>query len=112
MFVRNDEPTTIEDLLNHFDHVRKLIGPRHLGVGSDIDLYGYDAMPPEENKRLRAGYKGSYGFREKIDIEGVNHPRRMFDLTEGLIRRKYSDAEIEGILGGNFKRVLSQIWSV
>jgi membrane dipeptidase len=111
MFVKNDEPTTIEDLLNHFDHVRKLIGPQHLGVGSDIDLYGYDAMPPEQNKRLRAGYKGSYGFREKIDIEGVNHPKRMFDLTEGLIRRRYSDADIEGILGGNFKRVLSQIWS-
>jgi len=34
----------------------------------------------------------------------------MFDLTEGLIRRKYSDAEIEGILGGNFIQVLSQIW--
>jgi membrane dipeptidase len=112
MFVKNDEPTTIEDLLNHFDHVRKLIGPQHLGVGSDIDLYGYDAMPPEENKRLRAGYKGSYGFREKIDIEGVDHPKRMFDLTEGLIRRKYNDTEIEGILGGNFKRVLSQTWSV
>jgi membrane dipeptidase len=36
----------------------------------------------------------------------------MFDLTEGLIRRQYSDADIEGILGGNFKRVLSQIWTV
>jgi membrane dipeptidase len=112
MFVKNDEPTTIEDVLNHFDHVAKLIGPEHLGVGSDIDLYGYDAMPPELNKRLRAGYKGSYGFREKIDIEGLNHPKRMFDLTEGFIRRKYSDKDIEGILGGNFKRVLSQIWSV
>ena len=112
MFVKNDEPTTIEDALNHFDHVRKMIGSEHLGVGSDIDLYGYDAMPPEQNKQLRAGYKGSYGFREKIDIDGLNHPKRMFDLTEGLIRRKYSDAEIQGVLGGNFKRILSQIWSV
>jgi membrane dipeptidase len=112
MFVKNDEPTTIEDVLNHFDHVRKLIGPEHLGVGSDIDLYGYDAMPPEQNQRLRASYKGSYGFREKIDVEGINHPRRMFDLTEGLIRRQYSDRDIEGILGGNFKRVLTQIWTV
>jgi membrane dipeptidase len=34
----------------------------------------------------------------------------MFDLTEGLIRRKYSDREIELILGGNFKRVLAEIW--
>lgn len=112
MFVKADEPTTIEHLLDHFDHVAKLVGPEHLGVGSDIDLYGYDAMPPELNRQLRAGYKGSYGFREKIDIEGIDHPRRMFDLTEGLIRRKYSDKDIEGILGGNFKRVLSQIWTV
>ena len=67
-------------------------------------------MPPELNKQLRAGYKGSYSFREKIDIDGLNHPKRIFDLTEGLIRRKYSDADIEGILGGNFERVLSQIW--
>src|SRR5688572_9092956 len=112
MFVKVDEPTTIEHVLDHFDHVKKLIGPQHLGVGSDIDLYGYDSMPPEMNKQLRAGYKGSYAFREKIDVEGLNHPKRMFDLTEGLIRRKYTDTEIEGILGGNFKRVLSEIWTV
>jgi membrane dipeptidase len=112
MFVKADEPTTIEHVLDHFDHVVKLVGPEHLGVGSDIDLYGYDAMPPELNRQLRAGYKGSYGFREKIDIEGLDHPKRMFDLTEGLIRRKYSDRDIEGILGGNFKRVLSRLWTV
>lgn len=111
MFVKVDEPTTVENVLDHFDHVKKLIGPEHLGVGSDIDLYGYDKMPPELNKQLRASYKGSYGFREKIDIEGLDHPKRMFDLTEGLIRRKYSDAEIQGILGGNFSRVLKQIWT-
>ena len=110
MFVKATEPTTIEDALDHFDHVRNLIGAEHLGIGSDIDLNGYDAMPPELNKQLRAGYKGSYGFREKIDIEGLNHPKRMFDLTEGLIRRKYTNADIQGILGGNFTRVLKQIW--
>jgi membrane dipeptidase len=111
MFVKVDEPTTIEHVLDHFDHVRKLIGPEHLGVGSDIDLYGYDKMPAEANKQLRAGYKGSYAFRDRIDVEGLDHPKRMFDLTEGLIRRKYSDADIQGILGGNFKRVLAKIWT-
>jgi membrane dipeptidase len=110
MFVRDREPTTIEHMLDHYDHVAKLVGPEHLGVGSDIDLDGYDDMPPEINKQLRASYKGSYGFREKIDIEGADHPKRMYDLAEGLIRRKYTDAQIEGILGGNFRRVLSEIW--
>ena len=112
MFVRDREPTTVEHVLDHFDHVAKLVGPEFLGVGSDIDLDGYDDMPPEANRQLRAGYKGSYGFREKIDVEGLDHPKRMFDLAEGLIRRKYTDSQIEGILGGNFVRVLSDIWKV
>jgi membrane dipeptidase len=112
MFVKGEEPTTIEHVLDHFDHVAKLIGPEHLGVGSDMDLNGYDDMPPDLNKQLRAGYKGSYAFRDKIDVEGLDHPKRMFDLTDGLIRRKYSDKDIEGILGGNFERVLGQIWTV
>jgi membrane dipeptidase len=105
--------STVEHFLDHFDHVKKLAGVEHIDVGSDIDLDGYDDMPAEENKRLRAGYKGNYGFREKIDIEGVDHPKRIFDLTDGLIRRKYTDREIELALGGGiFKRVLAQIWSV
>lgn len=35
----------------------------------------------------------------------------MFDVTEALIRRGYSDDSIRGILGGNFARVLSEIWA-
>jgi membrane dipeptidase len=112
MFVRVEEPTTIEHVLDHFDHVRKLVGVEHLGVGSDVDLDGYDDLPAEENRRLRAGYKGSYAFRDKIDVEGLDHPKRMYDLAEGLIRRKYGDSDVELVLGGNFKRVLGEIWKV
>jgi len=111
MFVKASEPTTVEDVLNHFDHVKKLVGPEFLGVGSDIDLFGYDAMPANERAALHANYKSVYAFREKDDIEGINHPRRMFDLTEGLIRRGYTNTEIQGILGGNFRRVLGKIWA-
>jgi microsomal dipeptidase-like Zn-dependent dipeptidase len=38
------------------------------------------------------------------------HPQRMFDVAEALIRRKDSDRNVELVLGGNFKRVLSEIW--
>lgn len=111
MFVRGREPTTIEHLLDHYDHVVQLVGAEHVGLGSDMDLEGYDDLSAEENATLRSAYADSYGFREKIDIEGVDHPKRVFDLTEGLIRRRYSDEEILLILGGNFQRVLSEIWS-
>ena len=112
MFVKDREPTTIEDYINHFDHVRDLVGVEHLGVGSDVDLHGYDDMPEDEYAALKAAYKDSYAFRDKIDIEGVDHPKRMFDLTEALLRRGYTDDHVRGILGGNFQRVLSEIWTV
>lgn len=110
-FVKGSEPTTVDDVLNHFDYVARMIGVEHVGVGSDIDLDGYDDMPPDQLKQLRESYKGSYAFRDRIDIEGLDHPRRMFDLTEGLIRRGYSDANITGILGGNWMRVLKDAWT-
>ena len=34
----------------------------------------------------------------------------MYDLTEGLIRRKYSDDDILLMLGGNWVRVMSGLW--
>jgi len=112
MFVKSDEPTTVEHFLDHYDHVRDLVGVEHLGIGSDIDLHGYDDLPEAQNRALRANYKDSYAFRDKIDIEGIDHPRRVFDLTEGLIHRGYTDEHIRGILGGNFARVLKEIWEV
>jgi len=112
MFVSPKEPTGVDAMLDHFDYVAKLVGVEHVGVGSDIDLLGYDAMPAEEYKQLKAGYKSTYGFRDKIDLDGYNFAKRPFNLAEGLIRRKYSDANIEAILGGNFRRVLKEIWTV
>ena len=111
-FVFHSEPTTIEHMLDHYDHVAQLVGVEHVGLGSDIDLDGYDDMDPQVYESLKAAYKDTYAFRDKIDIEGVDHPLRCFDLTDGLIRRGYSDDDIVGILGGNFIRVLGEIWDV
>ena len=51
-----------------------------------------------------------YKKRALGDIEGLNHPQRVFDLTEGFIRRGYIDADIRKILGENFMRALTAIW--
>ncbi len=89
-FVRAKDPVTIEDALDHFDHAVKIAGIEHVGLGSDTDL---DGRGPQ------------------ADIAGLNHANRVFELTEGLIRRGYTDEHIALILGGNFQRALNQIWS-
>lgn len=93
-FVRAKDPVTIEHALNHFDLAVKLAGIEHVGIGSDTDLHGRDTSTP-----LR------------YDIAGLNHTRRVFELTEGFIRRGYTNQQIGLLLGGNFQRVLNQIWT-
>jgi membrane dipeptidase len=110
MFVSTRDPTTVANMVDHIDHVVKLVGIEHVGIGSDADLNGYDDMPPDQYKQLKASYKASYAFRDKIDIEGFDHPQKIFDLTEELIRRGYSDANIRLVLGGNFRRLLGGTW--
>ena len=110
MFVRSEEPTTIEHIVDHIDHVAKLVGVEYVGVGSDCDLNGYDKMPKAQDQALRASYKASYAFREKLDIEAFGHPRKIFDLAEALLRRGYGEADIVGILGGNFRRMFKNVW--
>lgn len=109
-FVSAIDPTTIVNIGERIDHVAKLVCIEHVGIGSDADLNGYDDMSPEANKALRAVYKSSYAFRDKIDVDGFDHPRKMYDLAEELIRRRYSDANIQAVLGGNFMRLLGATW--
>lgn len=97
-FVSRREDPTVEDVLDHFDHVVRIAGVEHVGIGSDSDLGGRDA-----DLRRR-------GVRSRVDVAGLNHPRRVFDLVDGLIRRGYTDRHIELMLGANFKRALDQIF--
>jgi len=96
-FVSPHRHATVEDLLNHFDHVARTVGVEHVGIGSDVDLAAAD---PATGRPLA-----------RYAVRGLAPARRVFDLTEGLIRRGYSDHAIELILGGNFQRVLGEIWS-
>jgi membrane dipeptidase len=89
-FVRAKDPVTMDDALDHFDHVAKIAGIEHVGLGSDTDL---DGRGP------------------RSDIAGLNRTNRVYELTEGLIRRQYTDEHIALVLGGNFQRALEQIWS-
>ena len=92
-FVRAQGRTTIEDVLDHIDHVASVAGVESVGLGTDVDQDGRESGPVRTS-----------------DLDGLAYPRKIFDLAEGLLRRKYKRADIELILGGNFQRALATIW--
>jgi len=93
-FVRANGPATIEHVLQHIDHVVSIAGVEHVGLGTDVDQQG----------RERIG-------APNLDLDGYDYSRKIFDLTEGLVRRNYTGADIAAILGGNFRRALGEIWT-
>ena len=114
--MRDREPVTVEHYLDHIDHVVELVGVEYVGIGSDQGLDTQDQWPFEMRKReITSGppkYQVHTNDAYQISIEGINHQKRIFDITEGLIRRRYNDEEIVLILGGNFERALKESWNV
>ena len=110
--VKQHEPTTVDDVIDHFDHVRDLVGIEHVGVGSDMGIESHDFMPPDQLARMLSSMDARYHAHRREAVEHLDHDKRTYDLTEGLIRRKYTDEHIRLILGENWRRVLSGIWAV
>ncbi len=115
--IRLEEPVTLEHVLDHFEYAARLVGPEHVGIGSDMDIEGNASPlrapddPPSWNAPNFDRYRMHMNEDGRESIAGLDHTKRVFDLTEGLIRRGHSDADIALMLGGNFERVMSDLWS-
>ena len=72
---------TIAQVADHIDHVRKVAGIDHVGIGSDFD--GISAGP-----------------------DGLEDVSTFPKLTAELLRRGYSDADVKKVLGLNLLRVM------
>jgi membrane dipeptidase len=115
--IRPEPPVTVEHVVDHFDHVIRLVGAEHVAVGSDLDINGWGTAKRAdsstggiENQANFDRYVAYYTDDGGVHVEGLGHHRRMFDLTEAFVRRGYSNDTIRLILGGNAVRVFKQLW--
>ena len=113
-FVSDKPRSTLDDLLDHFDHVARLVGPRSIGIGSDFSIAGWAGREPDAEWEA---HKNIYGEREWKMLKGrfppyideVNNPRRYRTIAEGLQKRGWKLDDIAGVLGGNFVRVYREV---
>ncbi len=79
------EYATMEDVIAHVDHIVKVAGINHIGIGTDFDGVG-DSLP--------------IGFKDVSDYP---------NFVDALLEKGYSESDIEKILGGNIMRVWKEI---
>jgi membrane dipeptidase len=108
--VKDREPTTVDDVIDHFDHVSELVGIEHVGIGSDMGLESNDLGDPKVLEQMLTTADKRYRVHRRETVAHLDHEKRVFDLTDGLIRRNYNDQQIRLILGENWRRVLTEVW--
>ena len=111
VMVKGSEPVTIEDVVDHYDHVRDLVGIEHVGIGSDAGIESNDVAGPKAVTDIMAKLDPRYHMHGTREVPpGMEGPGRVFELTAALVRRGYTDEHVRLVLGGNWRRVLAGIW--
>jgi len=109
--VKGSEPVSVDDVIDHVDHVRDLVGIEHVGIGSDAGVESNDLGSPQVLKDMLTKADPRYHVHGTHEIvAGLEGPSRFFELTAALVRRGYTDEHIRLVLGGNWQRVLGEIW--
>jgi membrane dipeptidase len=78
-----DAPANLSDFVDHIDYAVKLIGIDHVGIASDFDGGG--------------------------GVIGWNDASETFNVTLELVRRGYTEGQIEKLWGGNLLRVMEEV---
>jgi membrane dipeptidase len=81
-----DPPATVKHVVDHIDHIIKIAGIDHVGIGCDFDGGG--------------------------GIEGVFDASEVMNITIELVKRGYTEEQIEKIWGGNLIRVFKDVQAV
>jgi len=93
---------TIDDVLDHFDHFRKLIGVEHLAIGPDYSDYAPDLLLGEVMTKT--------GPLSVVFPPGLETVQELPNLIHGLRGRGYTQEEIELIMGGNLLKLFQAVF--
>lgn len=116
-FVSNKQKPHLDDLLDMVDKMVEVMGIDHVAFGLDYSSAIAGIMPDEEVLAVYDDYveKGIFDTRvyKKPPYyfpEGIEDPRKLVNLTKGLVKRGYNKKEILKLMGGNWMRVMNDVW--
>ncbi len=82
-FLKSEGEASIIDAIAHLNHMVKIMGVEHVGIGTDFDGDG--------------------------GVKGIASASELINFTRRLLRERYTNEEIQMLWGGNFLRVMQQV---
>ncbi len=117
-FLRLGAPATLADAVAHVEHVARVAGEDHVGIGSDNGVMPQGTTPEAKKRsddytlqRIKLGIAspgegvGIYPWID--DLNSIDRYRRLAGV---LARRGWSESRLEKLFGGNFLRVYREAW--
>lgn len=95
---------TLDDYLDVLDYMIRLVGIDHVSLGTDL----FEGFAQWQHVRWNKRYdelRNPWGT-----VDGLSKAADIVGITRGLVRRGYSDSQIEKVLGGNLLRVFRAVW--
>jgi membrane dipeptidase len=117
-YLRTDSQPMAIDVVRHIEHALQVCGEDHVGIGTDASVAPVARTPEfeKDNREMIADMvkQGIFARGRPADlytfIPDLNTANRFELLAALLSARGHSDARIAKILGGNFARVMREVW--
>ncbi|MCA8052360.1 dipeptidase [Burkholderia arboris] len=116
-FVSSDKRPTLDQYIDHIAYLADQVGIDHVGLG--IDYFGGQhgicpedvALAAYERKiALHIWSRETYPAPPYYYPEGIETPDKMLALTERMLARGFSAAEVKQVLGENWLNVYAKVW--
>jgi membrane dipeptidase len=98
---------TLNMHLDHYDHLKKLVGVDHVGLGTDFIFGMHFDEKPETSLTFPPEASGPGEILPVKDFEDIS---QLPNLIRGLKGRGWSASELDKVLGANWLRVYEHVW--
>ena len=117
-FLTPGRPATADDVVAHIDHALDVCGEDHVGIGSDLST---TPIPDSEeywsahrefvSRRIANGIAAPNEDPDILfNVVDLNDARRLELIADALAARGHPDRVVEKVIGGNWVRVLTEVW--
>jgi membrane dipeptidase len=95
-----------DNFLRHIDYAVGLIGPDHVGLGTDFVFDEAELMEIIKENPDR------FNPDDYSDTFNIVCPEQIPEITEGLLKMNYSEIDVKKIIGENHMRVAREVWKI